>query len=375
MTAPMATWLVEPLSREVAAALQRLAASDDVQRIAVMPDVHLAEDVCIGTVVATQRLIYPPAVGGDIGCGVAALRFDCEAERLRDRAPAAWLLARLYDDVPALQHPVARAPELPRELGDAPLSDARLERIKRREGRLEFGTLGRGNHFLELQHDEEGGAWLMVHSGSRALGQAIRDHHLRDAPRAASGLSYVDAESARGQAYLDDVAWALRYAEASRRVMAERAAALLDERLGVSADWSSFVSCHHNHVRREEHDGVRLWVHRKGAIPAALGERGIIPGSMGSPSHHVEGRGLAAALSSSSHGAGRAMSRSEARRVVSRRDLERQLDGVLFDHRRAEQLRDEAPAAYKDIRAVMRAQRPLTRIVRTLRPLLSYKGT
>jgi tRNA-splicing ligase RtcB len=157
--------------------------------------------------------------------------------------------------------------------------------------------------------------------------------------------------------------------------MAERVAALVAERLGVGADWSSFVSCHHNHVRLEVHDGAVMWVHRKGAIPAALGERGIIPGSMGSPSFHVEGRGHEPALTSSSHGAGRAMSRGAARRTISRRELLRQLDRVLFDQRRAEQLRDEAPTAYKDIRAVMRAQRPLTRIVRTLHPVLSYKGT
>lgn len=375
MTAPIQTWLVEPLQRDVAVALERLAASDDVRRIAVMPDVHLAEDVCIGTVVATERMLYPAAVGGDIGCGVAALRLECDADMLRDETAAAWLLARLYEHVPALQHAVARAPELPMAIWDDVLSDPRLERIKRREGRLEFGTLGRGNHFLEFQRDDEGSAWLMVHSGSRALGQAIRDHHLRDAPRSTTGLAYLDGGSERGRAYLHDVEWALRYADVSRRAMAERVAALIDERFGTNADWASFVSCHHNHVRRETHDGTSWWVHRKGAIPAALGEPGIIPGSMGSPSFHVEGRGHEPALASSSHGAGRALSRSEARRAISRRDLFRQLEGVLFDRRRAEQLRDEAPRAYKDIRAVMRAQRDLTRIVRTVHPVLSYKGT
>lgn len=142
MTAPMETWLVEPLPRDVALALQRLAASEDVRRIAVMPDVHLAEEVCIGTVVATERLPYPAAVGGDIGCGVAALRFECDAESLRDEQVAAWLLGRLYEHVPALRHKVAAAPELPPAIANEPLSDPRLERLKRREGRLELGTLG-----------------------------------------------------------------------------------------------------------------------------------------------------------------------------------------------------------------------------------------
>jgi tRNA-splicing ligase RtcB len=376
MSAPILTWLAAPLSREVAAALERLAASDDVQRIAVMPDVHLAEEVCIGTVVATTRLIYPAAVGGDIGCGVAALRFAGDAaERVPEPAVAAWILSRLYAEVPALQHAPSRAPAWPDALGATPLSDGHLERLKQREGRLELATLGRGNHFLELQRDDAGALWLMVHSGSRALGPAIRQRHLRDAPTSASGLGFLDADADAGQAYLHDLGWALDYAEASRRLMAERVAALLAERLGVSADWSSFVSCHHNHVRREIHDGVALWVHRKGAIPAAAGERGIIPGSMGTPSFHVEGRGHVPALASSSHGAGRAMSRSEARRTIGRRELLRQLAGVRFDVRRAEQLRDEAPLAYKDIRQVMRAQRGLTRIVRTLQPLLCYKGT
>src|SRR6185312_12731283 len=168
VTAPIQTWLVEPLQRDVAVALERLAASDDVRRIAVMPDVHLAEDVCIGTVVATERMLYPAAVGGDIGCGVAALRLECDADMLRDETAAAWLLARLYEHVPALQHAVARAPELPMAIWDDVLSDPRLERIKRREGRLEFGTLGRGNHFLEFQRDDEGSAWRAARARGRA---------------------------------------------------------------------------------------------------------------------------------------------------------------------------------------------------------------
>lgn len=374
MTAPIAAWLAGPLPDDVDQALQRLARSDDVQRIAVMPDVHLAADVCIGTVVATSRLVYPSAVGGDIGCGVAALRFDVEPARLQEPRAAARLLAGLYDRVPALHHPVARAPALPDALCEQPLSDLALDRLRRREGRLELGTLGRGNHFLELQADEAGALWLMLHSGSRAMGQAIRDHHLRGATASAAGLPYLDSEDEAGQAYLADLDWALRYADASRRAMADVTAALLDEIVGAAPDWSTWLSCHHNHVRREPHDGGLRWVHRKGAIPAADDEPGIIPGSMGTPSFHTRGRGHGPALCSSSHGAGRALSRTVAKQTISRRELERQLDGVLYDHRRADQLRDEAPGAYKNIRAVMRAQHELTRTVRTLTPILSYKG-
>jgi tRNA-splicing ligase RtcB len=166
MTAPIHTWVAEPLPRAVRVVLERLSESDDVRHIAVMPDVHLAEDVCIGTVIATDRLLYPAAVGGDIGCGVAALPFDCEAAVLRQERTAAKVLARPYDWVPALQHPVARARSLPSEIETGSLSDSRLEKRKRREGRLQFGTLGRGNHFLEFQADEEGRLWLMLHSGT-----------------------------------------------------------------------------------------------------------------------------------------------------------------------------------------------------------------
>jgi tRNA-splicing ligase RtcB len=374
MTAPIATWLAEPLPALVKAALAKVADSDDVVRLAVMPDVHLSGQVCIGTVVATRRLLYPEAVGGDIGCGMAAVRFECEAARLDEAQAAATLLDGLYRRIPAIRHPVAEAPALPDRLASRLLSDGALEKWKARDGRLELGTLGRGNHFLEFQSDDEGWLWLMIHSGSRAMGQAIRDHHLRLASDGATGLKHLDAESAAGRAYLDDMAWALEFADENRRVMARAVGELMAERFGVEMDESSFIACHHNHVRRETHDGEELWVHRKGAISAAVGEMGIIPGSMGSESHHVEGRGVAGSLCSSSHGAGRRLARGEAKRAISTRELSRQLDGVWFDRRFAERMRDEAPSAYKDIHAVMRAQGELTRIVRTLRPVVSYKG-
>ena len=145
--------------------------------------------------------------------------------------------------------------------------------------------------------------------------------------------------------------------------------------LGVRRDESSRVSCNHNHVRRESHHGLDLWVHRKGAMSAALGEPGLLPGSMGTRSFHVEGRGCEEALSSSAHGAGRRMSRTDARRTVSARDVARELRRVFYDHRRAASLREEAPSVYKDVDAVLRAQAELVRVVRRLRPLLSFRGT
>lgn len=369
-------WLAGPLPRNVAQALDRLARTDDVRHVAVMPDVHLSHEVCTGTVVATKRLLYPHAVGNDIGCGMAALRFECEAAVLADERSAARLLAGLYRTVPAIRHPRATLrEELPAALRDAPLSDPRLEKCKGRDGRVEFATLGRGNHFIEFQADEEGRLWLMIHSGSRALGQAITGHHLAKARPANTGLPFLDGEGEAGKQYLTDLDWACRYADESRRKMAEAVAALVAELFGIGADRDSLVSCNHNHVRREVHFGEALWVNRKGAISARDGEPGIIPGSMGTASFHVVGRGNEESLCSSSHGAGRLMSRAQAMKSVRGDDLRRQMRGVWFDHGLAGKLRDEAPAAYKDIHAVMRAQRELTRTVRRLRPILSYKGT
>lgn len=373
--AKVATWLAEPMPTDVAKSIERLACADDVQHVTVMPDVHLARDVCIGAVVATSRLIYPSAVGGDIGCGMAAIRFYADADLLSDEQSAARVLAGLYQRVPSNKHRAMTMPgKLPDDLDACPLSDFRLEKLKRREGRVQFGTLGRGNHFLEFQADQEDRLWLMAHSGSRAMGQAITAHHLDRAGQSSTGLTCLDAETEPGHNYLCDVAWALRYAKENRLEMIDAVAGLLHDLFGVRVDRTSLIHGHHNHVQRETHFADELWVHRKGAQSAQLDEPGIIPGSMGTASLHVAGRGCEESLCSSSHGAGRKLSRTDARKTVSRRQLHRQLESVWFDHRRADALRDEAPAAYKDIHAVMRAQRKLTRIVRELRPLLCYKG-
>jgi tRNA-splicing ligase RtcB (3'-phosphate/5'-hydroxy nucleic acid ligase) len=370
--APMHSWLIEPLSPDVRAALDRLRRSDDVQAVAVMPDVHLASDVCVGTVVATSRLLYPNAVGGDIGCGMAAVGFSGDAAALKDRKTAARILAGLSERVPVLKQP--ERPESPGELWGRGLSDPSLERQRDREGLWQLGTLGRGNHFLELQADEEDRLWLMAHSGSRSIGQAVRDLHLHRCRRLSAGLGFLDCEEPSGVAYLADMAWALGYAAENRRRIVAAAVGVVEAVTGVAADWSTWLSCHHNHVERVGEGDRALWVHRKGAISARDDEPGIIPGSMGTASYHTLGRGVPEALWSSSHGAGRAMSRTEARHRVTVRDLERDTEGVWLDRRKARLLLDEAPGAYKDITKVMGAQRDLTRIVRRLRPVMSYKG-
>jgi tRNA-splicing ligase RtcB len=371
--APIQTWLTAPITHDVSEAIERLRRAPDVQQIAVMPDVHLATDVCIGVVVATSRLIYPQAVGGDIGCGMLAVGFDVEATALANPGIAGQVLARLGPAVPPRRRNRRAAIAPPLDLATT-LSHPSLDVIRRNDGVLEFATLGSGNHFLELQSDENGRLWLMVHSGSRGIGPAIRDHHLARAEAVGSGLRALDATNEHGAMYLQDVACARRFADESRRAMAAEVGRVLETLLGARMCWETAITTDHNHVSSERHGGSELWVHRKGAMPAALGQSGVLPGSMGDSSFHVEGRGHQAALCSSAHGAGRALSRTAARAKVTERELRRQMDGVWYDYRLSDRLRDEAPVAYKDIQAVLRAQRDLVKVTRVLRPVLNYKG-
>ncbi len=193
------------------------------------------------------------------------------------------------------------------------------------------------------------------------MGPAIRDHHLRVSEDVGGGFRALDATSDQGASYLDDAAWARRFADASRRAMAVEVGTVIEAVLRVRLCWDTVITTDHNHVTVERHGDRNLWVHRKGAMPAGLGEDGVLPGSMGSLSFHVEGRGHEQALCSCAHGAGRALSRTVARENVTERELRRQMEGVWYDYRPASRLRDEAPAAYKDIRAVLRAQKELVK--------------
>lgn len=263
---------------------------------------------------------------------------------------------------------------MPDDLTRASLSDAKLEGLRREAGSLEFATVGSGNHFVELQADEDERLWLMVHSGSRALGPAIRDHHLARAESVGGGLKALSAEQESGVAYLNDASWARLFAAANRRQIALMVDDVAFATVGGRLQWESAVATDHNHVEHETHGARRLWVHRKGAMPAWPEQPGVLPGSMGSFSYHVIGRGCADALCSSAHGAGRILSRTDARKSITVRDLRRQMRNVWYDFRLSERLRDEAPGAYKDIRAVARAQRDLVKVVRVLQPVLNYKG-
>jgi len=334
-----------------------------------MPDVHLAKEVCVGIVLATQDLIYPAAIGGDIGCGVSAMPFNVSAERV-----TADLLAPLQRLIPIRTRDATVAVELPQSLQEKKLSSSSIERLKCRDGTLSFGTIGRGNHFFELSEDAFGRLWALVHSGSRGMGPAIQGHHRRIAQRRSHGFDCIEADSEQGQAYLSDLSWARRYASESRRLIITAAAAILEQTLGAEPLEEEWIDCDHNHVQHEEHSGRMLWIHRKGSLEARDGQAAVIPGSMGTPTYLVEGRGCEAALRSSSHGAGRALSRTAARQSIAPRLLLEEAQDVVFDRRKASGLVEEAPSAYKSIDAVMRAQRRLTRIRGVLHPVLNHKG-
>jgi tRNA-splicing ligase RtcB len=371
---PLHTWLVDSLHGDVREAIARLRRAADVQHVAVMPDVHLATDVCVGVAIGTSHLIYPQAVGGDIGCGILAVPFNVGADVLADATVAGQILAKLARAVPARRWNRKVAQEPSADIANVTLSHPQLEALWRRQGTLEFATLGSGNHFAELQADSDRRLWLMVHSGSRAMGPAIRDHHLERGELATSGLRALDANSGEGRAYLNDAIWARNYAAANRRQIAVNIGEIMATTLGATLEWERAIVSDHNHVESESHFGRSLWVHRKGSMAAMEDQWGALPGSMGAVSFHVQGRGCPEALRSSAHGAGRLMSRTAARQNVSTRELQRQMTGIWYDYRLVDRLRDEAPSAYKDIRAVARAQRELIKIARVLRPVLNYKG-
>ena len=371
----MKMWTAEPPESAVRQTLERLVRAPDVARIAVMPDVHLAAGVSNGVAVATRRLIYPAAVGGDIGCGYALVAFDGVAAPLRRRNVAEAVLEAFPHAVPVMRHRRRDGlPEFTEAFSPESLSAPELFAQAAGDGRLELGTLGRGNHFLEFQEADDGRLWLMVHSGSRAMGQHVAAFHTSRATSAGGGLAWLDAETEPGQAYLRDVAWARAYAAESRRRMLAAAADVVANVLVIQADWTTLLNTDHNHIQRERIGSDEFWVHRKGANRAADGVLNVIPGSMATTTYHVVGHGNVDSLLSSSHGAGRRLSRSAARARIRRSDLARQLADVWIDPRCVPRLAEEAPAAYKDVDAVMRAQRDLVKIARRLRPVVCYKG-
>ncbi len=368
-------WTSEKLAPCLTRTLESLASGQDVVRVVVMPDVHEGPIVPNGCVVATRTLIYPEAVGRDIGCGVSAIRLDVDTSSLSN-ASLDSILTKMTKSVPALIYSRRNAvSELPLSCPRDGLSDQRLSKAAAREGILQLGTLGRGNHFVELQRDTDGGIWLMVHSGSRGMGEVITGFHLKRATQSYwNGLYHLDLSSDLGQAYFHDMQWCMQYATENRLYIINRVADLLEAEVGIDVIPETYINSPHNFARVEEHFGERLIVHRKSVNSAREGELGIIPGSMAAGSRIVSGRGCSEALHSSSHGAGRTMSRKQAADTISTKTLIGMMRGIAFQHERAGELCDEAPTAYKNLNEVMRAQSELVRTEKILSTLLNYKG-
>lgn len=248
---------------------------------------------------------------------------------------------------------------------------AQLERLVPRH----LGTLGGGNHFIELDRDAGGDLWLLVHSGSRGLGAAVAAHHLKAAEAQGQGeLPGLSVEAEAGRACLADVGWALSFAQANRHQLVREAAEVVAAATGVRPDEASRLDVVHNFVREEEHFGRRLLVHRKGAVAAEAGKRLLIPGSMGTASYLVEGLGEPRSFRSCSHGAGRVLTRKEARRNVTPHQLAQAMRRVVYDERRERDLVEEAPCAYRDICEVLEDEADLVRPVLRLVPIAVLKG-
>ncbi len=360
-----------------------------VGHVAAMPDVHLGIGATIGSVIATRRALIPSAVGVDIGCGMSAARLTLDASRLPDslRPVREAIEAAVPVGFAAHEEPVADRSVLATLRPGLARILARHERIAtmirdvHAKWPRQLGTLGGGNHFIEVCLDESERVWVMLHSGSRGVGNVLGRYFTQLARRGmerrgvrppAKDLAYLDDGSAHFADYVDALTWAQRYALENRRLMMARILAALRGLLPPFRVSAAAVECHHNYVAEEEHFGEPVYVTRKGAIRAGRGELGIIPGSMGARSYIVRGRGSRESLESCAHGAGRRMSRSQAKAAYTAADLARQTAGV--ECRKDAGVIDEIPGAYKDIDTVMAHSSDLVDVVHTLKQVVCVKG-
>ncbi len=356
--------------------LLRIAAQPYVvEHVAAMPDLHMAEGIAVGTVFATDSTVVPMALGGDLGCGMSAIRFPTPAASLPRQALEALLL-RMSAAIP-VGDAVHRGKDLPipDPLLSGTLSTGSLEHERGRLIGRHLGTLGGGNHFIELDRDGGGDLWLLVHSGSRGLGACIAAHHLRVAEAEGVGeLPGLSVAAEVGRACLSDIEWALSFARANRDALLSVAGRLITEEIGVAPDACTRIDVHHNFVRKETHLGRSLLIHRKGAIAAPPGALALIPGSMATASYIVEGLGEEAALGSASHGSGRRLTRREARQAIKPKELLHAMRRVVFDERKTRSLVEEGPTAYRDISEVLEDEADLVRPVLRLTPIAVLKG-
>jgi tRNA-splicing ligase RtcB len=357
--------------------------------VAAMPDVHLGIGATIGSVIATHKAIIPAAVGVDIGCGMVAARLSLTANEIDEKA-----LKKVFDQI-TRDVPVGRGQHAdnkvlveaakPFEQGLKSLMDRHPELLKS-FGKLskwtnQMGTLGGGNHFIEVCLDESDRVWVMLHSGSRGIGNAIADYFIKLARKDMErwmiqlpdrDLAYFPEGSEHFADYVEGVHWAQEYAMQNRQSMLELMLAALTRHLPSFEVETEVVNCHHNYVAREHHYSEDVWVTRKGAIRARKGDLGIVPGSMGARSFIVRGLGNPESFCSSAHGAGRTMSRTAAEKHFTEADLIEQTAGVIC--RKDKGVLDEIPGAYKNIDEVMANQNDLTEILHTLKQVVCVKG-
>jgi tRNA-splicing ligase RtcB (3'-phosphate/5'-hydroxy nucleic acid ligase) len=349
--------------------------------VALMPDAHLGKGATVGSVIPTDGAIIPAAVGVDIGCGMNAVRTQFTAADLGGR------------NLAVLHEQVARAIPLSAGRYNKKLRDtaaARVEELRNLPGAaqadgvaanwpLQLGSLGSGNHFIEVSLDEADRVWLFLHSGSRGVGNRLASKHIRVAQDRCRGedlpdrdLSYLTEGTPEFDAYTEALHWAQRFAALNREEMVDRVAEQVSRFLGTEVERVTGIGCHHNYTERETHGGREVWLSRKGAISAREGQEGLIPGSMGAASYVVAGKGNPDALQSAPHGAGRNHSRGAARRLFTRADLDRRMEGIAWG--RSDAFLDEHPDAYKPIDRVMADAADLVEVRHTLRQVVNVKG-
>ena len=384
---PIRIW-TEDISHEALEQLKNVSRLPFVHAhgVVAMPDVHVGIGATVGSVIATDSAVIPAAVGVDIGCGINAVRLSLTANDLPDNlAPIRHEIERLipvgmgpggshkHKNMPAFE------PELANRLKQL---SAKHPQLAKNNAQRQIGTLGSGNHFIEICLDQNDDVWVMLHSGSRGIGNLIGRFFIEKAKRHMealdvklpdSNLAYLDDGSADFDDYVEAVQWAQDYAFENRRVMMDRTIAAIRKHIKKPFHISKeAINCHHNYVEQEEHFGRKLWVTRKGAIRARDGDLGVIPGSMGQRSYIVRGKGNLDSYCSCAHGAGRQYSRSQARKHFTVDDLRAQTEGV--ECRKDAAVLDELPAAYKDIDEVMDNQKDLVEVLHVLKQVVCVKG-
>jgi tRNA-splicing ligase RtcB len=387
---PIKAW-TDTIEDSALAQLKNLARMPFIAKngVAVMPDVHAGIGATVGSVIASHKAIIPAAVGVDIGCGMNAVRLSLKASDLPESLKA--VRDQIERDVPVGFSMHQRDRDIETNWGErGELYNRWLDlfaefpglKAKSDNTAAQLGTLGGGNHFIEVCLDEKQDVWVVLHSGSRGTGNAIGRYFIEKAKEACAmwhidlpdnDLAYFPEGTTMFDDYTKAVEWAQNYAFENRAVMLERVIAALQKSIGKPFEVTSeAINCHHNYVAQENHFGQNLWVTRKGAIRAREGDLGIIPGSMGQRSYIVRGKGHPESYCSCSHGAGRVMSRTEAKRRFSLTDLIAQTEGV--ECRKDDAVIDEIPGAYKNIDTVMENQRDLVEVVHTLKQVLCVKG-